>query len=100
MRGKNDIVRARADAYSQQHGLLTISAVTVLEVAKGLQKAGRRDALERFVNSLPSIEIVPLGVEEAVVGGRIYGDLERLGRPIGRAHPMIAALQSSEVWCS
>lgn len=92
MRGKNEVVRARADAYVKQHGRLAISTVTVLEVAKGLQKAGRHDALERFVGSLPSVEVVPLGLEDAIVAGRMYGDLERLGQPIGRADPMIAGI--------
>lgn len=92
MRGKNEVVRARADAYVKQHGRLAISTVTVLEVVKGLQKAGRQDARERFVSSLPSVEIVPMGLEEAIVAGRIYGDLERLGQPIGRADPMIAGI--------
>jgi len=92
MRGKNEVVRARADAYVKQHGRLTISVITVLEVAKGLQKAGRQDALTRFVGKLASLEVVPMGAEEAILGGRIYGDLERLGQPIGRADPMIAGI--------
>src|SRR5437868_2463289 len=81
MRGKNEVVGARADAYVKQHGRLTISVITVLEVVKGLQKAGRQDALTRFAGSLASLEIVPMGAGEAILGGRIYGDLERLGQP-------------------
>ena len=30
-------------------------------------------------------------LDTAVLAGRIYGDLERTGQPIGRADPMIAA---------
>ena len=37
-------------------------------------------------------EIVGRGPDEAVVAGRIYGDLERTGQPIGRADPMIAGV--------
>jgi tRNA(fMet)-specific endonuclease VapC len=92
MRGKNKVVRARADAYLKQFGRLTISVITVLEVAKGLRKVQREDALDRFTEGLESLEIVPLGCEEALIGGRIYGDLERLGQPIGRADPMIAGI--------
>jgi tRNA(fMet)-specific endonuclease VapC len=92
MRGKNEVVWSRADAYVKQHGRLTISVITVLEVAKGLQKAGRQDALARFVGTLASLEVLTMGPEEAVLGGRIYGDLERLGQPIGRADPMIAGI--------
>ncbi len=88
MRGKNKVVRARADAYLKQFGRLTISVITVLEVAKGLRKVQREDALDRFTEGLESLEIIPLGCEEALIGGRIYGDLERLGQPIGRADPI------------
>jgi tRNA(fMet)-specific endonuclease VapC len=95
MRGKNEVVRARADAYLMQYGRLTISSITVLEVAKGLHKARREDALDRFIRGLEHLDIVPLGREEALVGGRIYGDLERLGQPIGRADPMIAGIAIS-----
>lgn len=92
MRGKNEVVRARADTYLRQHGRLTISTITILEIAKGLHKARREDVLERFILGLEALEIVPLGRDEALIGGRIYGDLERLGQPIGRADPMIAGI--------
>lgn len=95
MRGKNAVVRARADAYLKQHARLTISTITVLEIAKGLHKVRREDALGRFIQGLDSLEILSLGREEALVGGRIYGDLERLGQPIGRADPMIAGIAIS-----
>ena len=90
IRDKNDTVRARAGAYAAEHDRLLISSVTVLEVVKGFQKARREDALERFIKSLPALEIITLGPSEAVVAGRIYGDLERTGQPIGRIDPMIA----------
>lgn len=38
------------------------------------------------------METINLGPDEAVVAGRIYGDLERTGQPIGRADPMIAGI--------
>lgn len=92
IRDKNATVRARADAYATEHGRLLISSVTVLEVVKGLHKAQRNDALDRFIKSLANIEILHLRTEEAVVAGRIYGDLERTGQPIGRCDPMIAGI--------
>jgi tRNA(fMet)-specific endonuclease VapC len=95
MRGKNEVVRARAASYLKQHDRLTISTITILEVVKGLHKARREDALDRFIQTLDSLEILPLGRDEAIVGGRIYGDLERLGQPIGRADPMIAGIAIS-----
>lgn len=92
MRGKNDAVRARAESYLKQHGRLTISTVTILEVVKGLHKMRRQDALDRFIQRLDALDVLPVGRQEALVGGRIYGDLERLGQPIGRADPMIAGV--------
>jgi predicted nucleic acid-binding protein len=44
------------------------------------------------LDGLSSVEILPLGSEEAILAGRVYGDLERVGQPIGRADPMIAAV--------
>jgi tRNA(fMet)-specific endonuclease VapC len=92
IKGKNASVSARADAYMKAHGRLTISVITVLESTKGLQKAQRPDAMTRFVGMLPSLDVLGFGIEEALVAGRIYGDLERTGQPIGRADPMIAAV--------
>jgi tRNA(fMet)-specific endonuclease VapC len=95
MRDKNDTVRARADSYVEQHGRLTISVITVLEIVKGLQKAARQDTLRSFLDSLSTVEILTVGPAEAILAGRIYGDLERVGQPIGRADPMIAAVAIS-----
>lgn len=92
MRGKNEVVRARAHAYLEQHERLTISTITVLEVVKGLHKMRRADALERFIQRLDALEVLSMGRDEAIIGGRVYGDLERLGQPIGRADPMIAGV--------
>jgi len=91
MKGRNEAVRSRATEYLAQYAAFSISAVTALEVVKGLQKARREPELQRFVNSLSSVRVLPLGQPEAVLAGKIYGDLERLGKPIGRADPMIAA---------
>jgi tRNA(fMet)-specific endonuclease VapC len=52
MRGKNEVVRERADAYLKRHGRLTISTVTILEVTKGLHKMRRQDALDRSSRGL------------------------------------------------
>lgn len=91
-KGKNEAVRRRALEYMSAIGPLTISAVTVVEVVKGLHKVGREKEIDRFLASLSQLEIVPLDTAAAERAGRIYGDLERLGQPIGRADPMIAGI--------
>jgi tRNA(fMet)-specific endonuclease VapC len=91
VKGKNLVVRARAAEYVAACGPLTISLVTVLEVVKGLHKVQREADVQRFLASLSLLEVLPLDLDTAVLAGRIYGDLERTGQPIGRADPMIAA---------
>lgn len=90
-RGIDANVSRRAASYIQEEGRLTISVVTVMEVVKGLHKAGRAEHLERFLLGLDALEVLPFGSAEATEAGRIYADLERQGTPIGRADPMIAA---------
>jgi len=40
------------------------------------------------------MEVIPLAESAAVLAGRIAGELERVGRPIGIADSMIAAITS------
>jgi hypothetical protein len=61
--------------------------VTVVEVLKGRRKVGREQEIDRFLASLPKLELFALDTLAAGHAGRIYGDLERLGQPIGRADP-------------
>jgi tRNA(fMet)-specific endonuclease VapC len=90
-KGKNAVVRDRAAAYVAELGPLTISLVTVLEVVKGLHRVQREAEVQRFLARLSRLEVLPFDLDAAVLAGRIYGDLERTGQPIGRADPMIAA---------
>ncbi len=48
MRDKNRIVRERAASYLTTHGRLTISTLTVMEIVKGLIKAGSTYRLQDF----------------------------------------------------
>ncbi|MCC7385059.1 MAG: hypothetical protein IT384_24650 [Deltaproteobacteria bacterium] len=56
-------------------------------MVKGLHKKSRVAELDRFVDSLGAMEVLPLDTPAAVTAGRIYADLERSGQPIGRADP-------------
>jgi predicted nucleic acid-binding protein len=91
LRGKNDAVRRSAEVYLSQHGQLTISVLSILEVVKGFERLQRHSDLDQFLVDLGSIEVLPLMPEAAVLAGRMYGALERTGQPIGRIDPMIAA---------
>lgn len=82
----------RAVEYKEIFGQFTISAITIMEIVAGLHKAGRVDALRKFVGSLQAIEALPFDDECSITAGRMIADLEKTGQPIGKADPMIAAI--------
>jgi tRNA(fMet)-specific endonuclease VapC len=92
LRARNSNVVAQAVAYKAIHNQLTISAITVMEIVKGMHKMGRTAALNRFLQGIQSSEVLPFDQPCAEIAGRIYGDLESAGQPIGRADVMIAAI--------
>jgi len=92
LKGKNQKVVERAATYRQQFGRYTIAAPTVLELVKGFQKLGREDRIQSLLTGLAAETILPLDREAATLAGRIYGELERTGQPIGRLDPLIAAI--------
>lgn len=82
-----------ASVYRQTHGSLTISVITVMEVIQGLQAVGasaRR--FQAFRSAAASEEILLFNHSCADLAGQIAGDLDRVGRPIGRCDPRIAAV--------
>ena len=92
LKGVDRSVAAKAVAYRAIWGRYTISTITVLEVVKGLHKARREDGIQRFLQSLSTVELLTLDAQSAETAGRIYADLERTGQPVGRADPIIASI--------
>ncbi len=92
LRGVNATVAAHALAYRQAQGRLTLSVITVMEMVKGLQKAQRPQKIAALLANTAAEETLEFGQSAAETSGRIWGDLERIGHPIGMADPMIAAL--------
>lgn len=92
LKGINRNVVAQAMTYHAIFHRYTISVITVMEIVKGLHKAQRTQQLEQFLSGLTSVDILTLDTQSAIIAGRIYGDLERIGQPIGRADPFIAAM--------
>lgn len=86
------IVVGHGVAYRRAFGRFTISTVTLMEIVRGLQRKQSLQRLQTFLLSISGEEIVPFDAESAILAGRIAGDLERLGQPIGMADPMIAAI--------
>ncbi|HEX6987465.1 MAG TPA: PIN domain-containing protein, partial [Planctomycetaceae bacterium] len=44
-----------------------------------------------MISSFSKAEVLPLDLATAELAGRIHGDLDRTGQPIGRIDPLIAA---------
>ena len=48
--------------------------------------------LQAFLAAVATEEVLPFDQVSAELAGRMSGELERIGRPIGMADPMIAAI--------
>jgi tRNA(fMet)-specific endonuclease VapC len=63
-----------------------------MEVIQGLQKAGGSNRIQAFRQAIASEEILLFNQDSADLAGQIAGDLDRVGRPIGRCDPIVAAI--------
>ena len=91
LKAKNPIVVERVKAYNASFKRITVSVISVMEIVQGLHKMKRDEALEKFRAGLKASRVLVFDQTCAETAGRIHGDLERTGQPIGRADPMIAA---------
>lgn len=91
-KGVDQTVARHGAAYWATFGRYTISVITVMEVVRGLQKKQATRQLQTFLSHIASEEVLPFDHAAAELAGRIEGELERVGRPVGRADPMIAAI--------
>lgn len=85
-------VARNASAYRQAHGVLTLSTVSVMELVRGFQKRQSHRKLHALLSAIAVEEVLDFDLPAAELAGRISGDLERVGLPIGMADPMIAAI--------
>ena len=85
-------VTRNAIAYRKDQGLLTLSTITVMEVIRGFQRTQSQRKLQSFLAAVTFEEVLTFDQHAAELAGRIAGDLERAGQPIGVADPMIAAI--------
>jgi len=88
----NPTVMRNGTAYLADFGRYTLSVVTVMEIVRGLSKKRATKQLQAFFAGIPSQEVLVFDQDAAELAGRIEGELERTGQPIGRADPMIAAI--------
>lgn len=92
LRGRNQRVLSHAAGYRKQFGQFTLSTFSVLEVVKGLVKAGREQRIGSFLQFVEQHNVLTLDTTAAALAGRIYAGLESRGLTIGRIDPMIAAI--------
>jgi len=91
-KGINATVTRNATAYRQAQGFLTLSVISVMEAIPGYQRVGASNRIQAFRNAIASEEVLLFEQNAADLAGQIAGDLDRVGRPIGRCDPMIAAI--------
>ncbi len=91
-KAKDATIAANAKTYRRSFGHYTFSTITVMEIVSGFQKTQATGRLNTFQATLPQMEIPTLDQPAAELAGRIGGDLERIGQPIGVADTMIAAI--------
>jgi predicted nucleic acid-binding protein len=91
-KGIDPNVARNATAYRNAFGRYTLSVITVMEVVRGFQKNQSARRLQHFLGAIAAEEVLPFDQPDAELAGRMAGDLDRAGQPIGRADPMIAAI--------
>ena len=92
LKGKNETVVRNAELYLVQYQEFITSAVTVAELSKGFHKKGHPDLTAQIYQLLATTVVIPLDNEAGLVAGKIFAELERAGRPIGWADPLIAGI--------
>ncbi|KAJ3047121.1 hypothetical protein HK102_013000 [Quaeritorhiza haematococci] len=91
-KGVNPAVASKANAYRRLFHRYTISSVTFMEAVRGYHRKQAAKQLQAFLAAMASEEVIAFDQPAAELAGRIAGELERIGQPIGTADPMIAAI--------
>jgi tRNA(fMet)-specific endonuclease VapC len=92
IKGIDPTVAHNAAAYYQAFGQFTLSAVTVMEIVQGFQKKQSFRKLQSFMARIAAEEVIDFDQTDGALAGRIAGELDRTGHPIGTADSMIAAI--------
>jgi predicted nucleic acid-binding protein len=92
LKAQNPTVAQNAALYRQNHGVYTVSVITVMEIVQGFHQVQNAKRLLGFLNAVALEQVVEFREAAAVLAGRIAGDLERTGQVIGWGDPMIAAV--------
>jgi tRNA(fMet)-specific endonuclease VapC len=92
IKGIDQTVAGHATSYRRAYGHYMLSAISVMEIVQGFQKNQSTRRLQAFLASLAGQELIAFDEADGELAGRIAGELDRVGRPIGTADSMIAAI--------
>jgi tRNA(fMet)-specific endonuclease VapC len=92
IKGFDQNVARNSAAYYQAFGQFTLSAVTVMEIVQGFEKNQSVRKLQSFMALVAAEEVIDFDRADGALAGRIAGELDRTGHPIGAADTMIAAI--------
>jgi len=93
LKNRDATVAREAGIYLARHGELTVSVVSVMEIAYGLHRANRTKQAEAFEATLGSTcNVLLFDLESALLAGRIEAELEKVGSPVDAPDVMIAAI--------
>lgn len=73
----NPTIVRNAALYRQQHRVLSLSVITVMEVVYGFQRVQNAPLLQSFLNAVALEEVLSFDQAAAELAGRIAGDLDR-----------------------
>lgn len=85
-------VTAQARQYFRVFRYFSVSAITVCEVVEGLELSHDHVGLTDFLQRAKGFEILDVGMDEAVLAGKVLAALQRSGQKIGELDPFIAAV--------
>lgn len=92
IKGFDPNVARNSAAYYQVFGQFTLSAITVMEIVQGFEKNQSVRKRQSFIALAAAEEVIDFDQADGVLAGRIAGELDRTGQPIGAADTMIAAI--------
>ncbi len=92
IKGFDPNVARNSATYYQVFGQFTLSAITVMEIVQGFEKNQSVRKRQSFIALAAAEEVIDFDRADGVLAGRIAGELDRTGQPIGAADTMIAAI--------
>jgi tRNA(fMet)-specific endonuclease VapC len=92
LKAVNPRIAQNAAFYRQLHGVYSVSVISVMEIVYGFQRVQNHRRLQEFLTAVAQEQVIALEYQAALLGGRIAGDLDRIGQTFGKADPLIAAI--------